>query len=180
MNVLLETPRIYLREFTSDDLENIVELDSDPDVVRYIGFGNPTDKAVLKNEVLPRYLEYHRAGQGFGYWAAILKGDESFAGWFHLRPNRGDESIVELGYRLARNYWGKGYATECASALIQYGFEQLGLDRIFAHAVKQNGASISVMKKIGMHFVKEYIEERFKGGDNTAVQYVIESKKPMS
>lgn len=174
MNVLLETPRLYLREFTNDDLDAIVELDSDPEVVRYIGFGVPTPRETIQNEVLPRYLEYYREGKGFGYWAVVLKERDEFTGWFHLRPNRKDESVVELGYRLSQRYWGKGYATEGSAALLRYGFETLGLERIYAHAIRHNAASIAVMKKIGMQFVKEYAEERFKGEDNTAVQYVIE------
>jgi RimJ/RimL family protein N-acetyltransferase len=174
MKILLETERLILREFTADDLQSVVELDSDPDVMRFIASGKPTPRKIIEQSTLPKYLEYHRSGSGFGYWVVIEKSSGDFMGWFHLRPNRNDQSVVELGYRLGKKYWGRGYATEGSKALIQYGFDRLNLEQIFAHAIQNNAPSIRVMEKIGMRFIKQYQEERFSGDDKTAVQYLIQ------
>ncbi|MDB5077535.1 MAG: hypothetical protein JWO42_3714, partial [Chloroflexi bacterium] len=98
MHVFLETERVLLRRFTEADVDNLFELDSDPDVMRYLSNGKPTPRDVIQNETLPRFLHYYERYEGYGFWAAIEKSTGDFLGWFHFRPPEGaDPDEVELG-----------------------------------------------------------------------------------
>ena len=111
MQVFLETGRLILRRFTDDDVDLLVELDADPEVMRYINGGEPTSRAEVADEVLPAFLGYYERYPGYGFWAAIEKSTGDFLGWFHFRPKEGgfaDEP--ELGYRLLRSAWGQNSA----------------------------------------------------------------------
>ncbi len=157
MRVLLETGQLILRRFTEDDVDNLVELDSDPAVMRYLNGGIATPREQVEREILPRFLSYDERYEGFGVWAAIEKSSGAFIGWFSFRPH--DESRpneVELGYRLRRAVWGKGYATEGARALIRKGFAELGVQRVTANTYEHNSASRRVMEKVGMTLVRRY------------------------
>lgn len=157
MRVFLETERLVLRRFTEDDLDNLVELDSDPDVMRFLTGGPPTPRAVLQNDYLPAYLRYYERYEGFGFWAAIEKGTGEFLGWFHFRPPKGSgPDEVELGYRLRKSAWGKGYGTEGARALIRKGFTELGVRRVCATTYQDNIGSRRVMEKAGMTLVRTF------------------------
>ncbi|HEX2221433.1 MAG TPA: GNAT family N-acetyltransferase, partial [Candidatus Limnocylindria bacterium] len=132
--VFLETEGLLLRRFTEADAADLFELDSDPEVMHYITGGRPTPRDVIENDVLPGFLDYYRRFEGYGFWAAVEKETGRFVGWFHFRPAEGDPSDQpELGYRLRRSAWGKGYATEAASALIRKGFTELGVRRVVAY-----------------------------------------------
>ena len=157
MRVFLETERLILSEFTEDDVDNLVELDSDPEVMRYLNSGIPSPRLLVERSILPRFLSYYQRYDGFGVWAAIEKSSGAFIGWFSLRPH--DESCpdeVELGYRLRRSAWGHGYATEGARALIRKGFTELGVQRVTANTYEHNAASRRVMEKAGMTLVRSY------------------------
>jgi RimJ/RimL family protein N-acetyltransferase len=91
-----------------------------------------------------------------GVWKARVIASSEFIGWFHLRPNPLFDNRIELGYRLKRSFWGKGFATEGARALIAYGFDQLGLDSIMAQTLQRNLASRRVMEKLGMRVETEF------------------------
>jgi RimJ/RimL family protein N-acetyltransferase len=157
MQIFLETERLILRRFTEADVENLVELDSDPEVMRYLNGGIATPRVLVEREILPRFLSYYERYDGFGVWAAIERTSGEFIGWFSLRPHdesRRDE--VELGYRLRRVAWGQGYATEGARALIRRGFAELGVERVTANTYEHNAASRRVMEKVGMTLVRRY------------------------
>ena len=127
MRVFLETDRLVLRRFTSADADNLVSLDADPDVMRYITGGIPTSREEIENEVLPAFLGYYQRYEGYGFWAVIEKETGEFLGWFHFRPYEGGApGEVDLGYRLRKSAWGKGYATEGSRALIRKGFTEFG------------------------------------------------------
>ena len=109
MQIFLETERLVLRRFTEDDVDNLVELDSDPEVMRFITGGRPTPRQEIENEVLPMFLDYYERFPEYGFWAAVEKSTERFVGWFHFRPAEGTHpDELELGYRLRRSAWGKG------------------------------------------------------------------------
>jgi RimJ/RimL family protein N-acetyltransferase len=113
MRVYLDTARLILRQFTMDDVDNLVDLDGDPAVMRYITGGRSTPREEIRDDILPAFLSYYERYEGLGFWAAIEKSSGGFLGWFHLRPPPGgDPDNVELGYRLRRAAWGRGYATE--------------------------------------------------------------------
>jgi RimJ/RimL family protein N-acetyltransferase len=89
---------LVLRRFTDDDVENLVELDSDPEVMRFINGGRPTARDEVENEILPAFLDYYARFPGYGFWAAVEKSTDRFVGWFHFRPAVGaPPGEVELG-----------------------------------------------------------------------------------
>jgi RimJ/RimL family protein N-acetyltransferase len=159
MRAILETPRLLLREFQPEDAEHFYELSQDPDVLTYTG--DPPFESVQKAaEFLKDYYQYKR--YGYGRWAVILKETGDFLGWTGLR--RDDlMAQTDLGFRLFRKNWGKGYATEAGLACIRYGFNQLHLTRIVGRVMKGNKASIRVLEKCGMTFVKEMEFEAHPG-----------------
>jgi len=98
LSIFLETERLVLRRFTDADVDNLVELDSDPDVMRYINGGKPTTREDMQNDFLPNWLRYYERYAGFGFWAAIEKSTGDFLGWFHFRtPHGGGADEVMLG-----------------------------------------------------------------------------------
>src|SRR5579872_5710163 len=86
MKTYLETERLVLRQFAESDVDNLFELDSDPDVMRFINGGTPTSREVIRERILPRFLGFYRRYDAFGYWAAIVKDSRAFIGWFALHP----------------------------------------------------------------------------------------------
>ncbi|MCF7823464.1 MAG: GNAT family N-acetyltransferase [Candidatus Marinimicrobia bacterium] len=158
MKVYLETERMILREFIEADVDNLVDLDSDPKVMLYINGGKPTPRQDVVERVMPHILKYYKNNDGLGIWAAMNKLDGQFMGWFLLRPNWADETETELGYRFKRQYWDQGYASEGSRALIHKGFMHLKVNVIMATADPANVASRRVMEKIGLKFEKEYAE----------------------
>src|SRR5437660_6657996 len=106
MQVFLETERLILRRFTEDDVDNLVELDSDPDVVHFITGGRTTPRDEIENDILPAFLRYYDRYEGYGFWAVIEKASGEFLGWFHFRPTADSPpGEVELGYRLRKTAW---------------------------------------------------------------------------
>jgi RimJ/RimL family protein N-acetyltransferase len=157
VQVFLETPRLVLRRFTMADVDNLVSLDADPDVMRFITGGVPTAREEVENEVLPAFLDYYQRYEGYGFWAAIEKPTGEFLGWFHFRPREeGRPDEAELGYRLRKSAWGKGYATEGSRALISKGFAEFGVQRVVAEAMAVNLASRRVMEKAGLTLVRTF------------------------
>ena len=160
MRVFLETDRLLLRRFTESDVDNLSNLDGDPEVMRYVTGGKPTPRDVIRDETLPRFLRAYERFEGFGVWAAIERSTGEFVGWFEFYPRKdaGPEE-VELGYRLRRSAWGKGYATEGARALIRKGFTELGVSRVVAETMAVNAASRRVMEKAGLRYVRTFHQE---------------------
>jgi RimJ/RimL family protein N-acetyltransferase len=157
MNVFLETERLLLRRFTHDDVDNLYNLDRDPEVMRYITGGATTPREEVEHVDLPAFMSYYDRFDGYGFWAAIDKSTNQFLGWFHLRPQEGDSvDQPELGYRLRREVWGMGYGTEGARALIRKGFTDLGAERVVAMAFRDNLASRRVMEKSGMALARSF------------------------
>lgn len=155
--ILLETERLRLRRFTADDVDRLVELDSDPEVMRYITYGVPTPRERYEREILPRWFALYESTPLLGYWAAELRADGSFLGWFHLRPDRFDGGEQELGYRLGRSAWGRGLATEGAQALVEHGFTHVGAEKISARTLAGNRASQRVMQKCGLAYERDFV-----------------------
>ena len=152
----LVTPRLRLERLGPGHLDELVELDSDPLVVRYVG-GVSLGRDAYEEQVLPRLTAYD--DRPFGFAAAYEQG--AFIGWFHLRPSVADPSMLELGYRLRRSAWGKGLATEGSRALLRHAFETLGESAVDACAVPDNVASTRVMVKCGMKRVGAFVHPRF-------------------
>lgn len=159
-DIFLETERLLLRRFTRADVDNLVELDADPEVMRFINGGKPTPREEIQHDILPAFLSYYDRYAGYGFWAAVERSSGAFVGWFHLRPRAGsDPDDVELGYRLRRSAWGKGYATEGSRALIRKGFAELDAKRVWAETMTVNTASRRVMEKSGLKFVRTFHQD---------------------
>ncbi|MEU8899385.1 GNAT family N-acetyltransferase [Nocardia sp. NPDC048505] len=175
MAIYLHTERLSLRHFTEDDAELLVELDSDPEVMRYLSGGVPTPPETIRGEMLPRLLnQYRKWDNAFGIFAAHEKADGAFIGWFILRPEAGgpgDE--VELGYRLRKAAWGAGFATEGSIALLHKAFTELGVRKVWAETMFVNHASRNVMEKLGMTHVRTYSPElpAIEGSEHGEVRY---------
>jgi RimJ/RimL family protein N-acetyltransferase len=157
VKVFLETERLLLRRFTEADLDDLVALDSDPEVMRFLTGGAPTPREKIRDEVLPRILRDYRRSPRQGRWAAEEKSSGEFLGWFGLRQRpetkRGE---MALGYRLRKSAWGKGYATEGLIALIDLCFTKLDIQRVFAETMAVNVASRRVMEKAGMRLARTF------------------------
>jgi len=178
MAILLESARLRLRRFTAADLDLLVELDSDPEVMRWITYGVPTPRERYEREILPRWFAQYEATPLLGYWAAESRDGGAFVGWFHLRPDRIDDGEQELGYRLRRAAWGRGLATEGSLALLDHGFRRVGADRITARTLAGNRASQRVMQKCGLAYERDFIypEDVIAGRsaqERTAVKYSL-------
>jgi RimJ/RimL family protein N-acetyltransferase len=161
----VETERLALRPITMDDVDLLVELDSDPEVMRFITGGEPTSRAYVTERV-QRSLG-HR-------WIAYERAPGAFIGWFGLRPSA--DRVRELGYRLRKDAWGKGYATEGSAALIRLAFTELGAERVRAETMTVNTRSRAVMERCGLRFVRTFHgdwEPKFEGSELDDVEYEI-------
>ena len=154
----LETPRLILRPFELADIESSWVMNKDAEVSRYTGDGGVVSRDEMerriREDVMGDYEKY-----GFGRLAVEVKGGERFIGFAGLKYLE-DLQEVDLGYRLMKKYWGRGYATEAARACLDYGFDQLNLSEIIAMVLPANIASIRVLEKLGF----TYSEDRFEEG----------------
>jgi RimJ/RimL family protein N-acetyltransferase len=179
----LETERMFFRQFRAEDAQLLFELDSDPEVMRFITKGKPTPLARIQNEFIPRFLEYYRQSPPRGFWAAHLRGTRDFIGWFHLRPDRVSPGEMELGYRLKRGVWGRGLATEGARTLLERACREWNYAKVYARTLTGHLASRRVMEKAGLVFEAEfyYGEDLLPGWteeERRAVKYSTAGEAP--
>jgi RimJ/RimL family protein N-acetyltransferase len=178
MSIYLETNRLTLRRFTEADEDNLVELDSDPEVMRFLNGGRPTPREEVRSRVLPALFGYYERSGDFGFWAAEDKSTGEFLGWFHFRPYKNEprDGEIELGYRLRRAAWGKGYATEGSRALIRKGFTELGVERVVAETMTVNAGSRRVMEKAGLTLMRTFHRDGLdavEGYEHGVVEYAL-------
>ncbi len=177
MDVYLATDRLVLRRFTLDDEQLLIRLDNDADVMLYINAGMPVPREEIVEETLPAFLGYYDHFGGYGFWAAIEKVSGRFIGWFHFRPGEGAGPLEpELGYRLHRFAWNQGYATEASRALIDKGFAEFGVERVYAETMAVHTGSWRVMEKVGMRHVRSFHADwpvRIPGDEHGDVEYAI-------
>ena len=138
----------------TDDAQALFDLDADPEVMRFITGGTGTPRAVVERQILPRFIREQDDAGIFGFWAAECSG--VFAGWFSLRRTDGLPGEASLGYRLRRQFWGQGLATEGAGFLVDRGFRLGSLEKIIATTYEENLASIAVMTKLGLRFQRRF------------------------
>ena len=150
----LTTERLRLEPLTHDHTELLVELDSDPEVLRHI-FGRALSREEVLTERLPGRLRADGPPRGIGYWAGFE--DEVFVGWWCLAVDAEDAGTAELGYRLRRDAWGRGLATEGSRALLDHAFGTIGLHRVWGVTMAVNSGSRAVMEKLGMQLASSYV-----------------------
>ncbi len=151
MNSVLElhTERLVLREWRSEDLDPFAALNSDPEVMRFM------PKLLSRDECAARIqsIRDHFRDHGFGLWAVEVRGVTPFIGFVGLSIPRFEAPFmpcVEVGWRLAREAWGNGFATEAARAAVEFGFSEIGLKEILSYTVPDNLPSRRVMERLGM------------------------------
>ncbi len=162
----LHTARLVLAPLTRGHVDALVELDSDPEVMRYLTNGVPTTRQQYEAELLDRMCAYD--AEPYGFFAAYE--GVAFVGWFHVRPSVAEAGMLELGYRLRRAAWGRGLATEGSLALLRMAFVELGQEAVDACADPRNTASTGVMKKCGMEHVGRFVHPR---GKVEVVRYLV-------
>jgi RimJ/RimL family protein N-acetyltransferase len=182
VRVFLETDRLTLRRFTEADEDNLFELNSDPEVMRFLDGDEPTPRAEVRTRIIPTFLGYYERFEGFGFWAAVETATGQFLGWFHFRPPLGDadtpagweeNGVAELGYRLRRSAWGKGYATEGSRALIHKGFTEFGVRRVVAETLAGNLGSRRVLEKSGLIQVDTFASAEPDAARNAGQDHVV-------
>lgn len=144
----LTTARLRLRRYTAADLPALIALNADPDVMRWLGGPASADDSAAMLQT--RILDYYDQHPGLGVWATIERASGAHVG-FHLLNHVQGESLIQVGYRLHRRYWGLGYATEMSRALLHYGYTQRGLPLLMANTHIDNRASQHVLLKCGLH-----------------------------
>jgi RimJ/RimL family protein N-acetyltransferase len=177
-HIILKTPRLVIRQFTEDDADNLFNLNSDPEVMRYLTGGRPTPRGEIRDQIIPFHLGVYDRLDRLGTWAAESAASREFLGWFHFRPGHGSDDLtnIELGYRLRRSSWNKGYATEGSRALVSMGFTGLGVERVFALAMTVNTASRGVLEKCGLTLVRTIPYEGpdvIEGAEHGEVEYAL-------
>ena len=153
----LHTGRLTLLPFADAHLEWEVELDSDPEVMRYLSGRASTREEVEAAHA--RRMAVARKVDGLGFWVGLV--DNEFVGWWTLQPAHGpdqpdDRGVADLGYRLLRREWHKGLASAGALELVRYGFDDVGVERIIAQTMTVNAASRAVMKRVGLTYVRTF------------------------
>ncbi|UPT65552.1 MAG: GNAT family N-acetyltransferase [Sphingobacteriales bacterium JAD_PAG50586_3] len=152
MPVVFETERLLFRELVVDDAANVFALNSNPLVMRYTG-SYPMGSIDEAIGFITNYTDYQNFG--YGRWACVLKGTNTFIGVFGLRYFKEDNE-VDIGGLFLPEYWNKGYAKEAAAACINFGFNLIKVDEISAKCSAENIASQKIMESLGMVLTKEY------------------------
>lgn len=174
MKIYLETQRMIFREITIEDEDNLMDLDSDPEVMKFLTLGTPSTREEIQATLIRIRDLFTKHNGRFGIWAAIEKETGKFMGWFLFRPDKeqpDNTNRIEIGYRLKKEFWGKGFATEGSKALLTKGFEEFKIPQIFALAMKRNKASWNVMEKLGMTYIREFPYDKYP--DELIVEYSI-------
>jgi RimJ/RimL family protein N-acetyltransferase len=177
--LILHTERLRLVPLAEEHLQFEIELDSDPDIMRYI-----TGRALLPDEVQHAHRRRLAAAAEvsvLGFWAGFA--DDEFVGWWILQPPHGPDQPrvageADLGYRVLRRHWRRGYASEGAKELVRYGFEDVRLDRIFAQTMAVNAASRATLAAFGLTFTRAFVsgepyDDLVPGAEQGEVEYGI-------
>ena len=159
------TERLLLRARSLADTAVCLAMDREPEMTRFVD--GPWDDPAGHRA----FIEARTRGpypEGLGYWTVLRRADEAFLGWILLIPRDAEGPEVEIGWRLIRAAWGKGYATEAALPILRHGFATLGLPDIIADIDERNLASIRVAEKLGMRMA-----ERRPGETRVELRYVV-------
>lgn len=151
----IETERLILSPSSMNDLEKYLEMDLDPEVMKYLP--GAWDGSEVHISFLRKVIQWEYE-EGLGYWSIFLKDKPSqFIGRVLLTPYSTDAPEIEIGWRLMRSAWGNGYATEAAQALLEYAFNTIGLECIYAYIDSENDMSVKVAEKSGFKFFGDFI-----------------------
>lgn len=154
-----DSGRLTFQLMDESHAEDLWQLDQDTEVMRYINGGKISSREDIHEILLPRLFKYRDPEKGWGIWKVILRSDATYLGWILVRPmnffsGEREDNNLELGWRFFRQHWGSGYGTEATKAIMQALYEQRGITHFSAIADTENVASIHIMKKVGMKFLK--------------------------
>lgn len=163
MKTYTKTDRLIIREIELSDIDDMFEMDSDPEVRKYID-QSPNQKKEEITDVI-HFIRIQYEENGIGRWAVVDKETDEMLGWCGLKyfrePLNGKVNIYEFGYRFKQKHWGKGYATESSVAILKWAFENLHIDTIYAITHPENEASMHVLKKLGFEFKEFFLFDYF-------------------
>jgi len=157
MQHALQSEHLYYREFLPEDARALFEMDSDPEVHRYLYDATATD--IEKVSGVIDYIRQQYIDNGFGRMATFEKATGEFVGWTGLKLERnvnGHETFYDIGYRFRQKHWGKGYATEATKFFLTYAFAVLKVQKVNGFAFTGNAASRRVLEKCGLKVVKTF------------------------
>ncbi len=144
-----ETERLIGREWNEADVPAAFAIYGDAEIMKGLGRGPEADLESQRENLLKAVAAYRERPYGTGYWALVQKSDGQIVGASIVKPIPGDEAKVEIGWHLAREFWGRGYATEGAREAIRIAFRHLPVDRLYALAFPWNVRSLAVMGRLG-------------------------------
>lgn len=172
MTTLCST-RTKLRRLCPSDLDNMIILESDPEIVKFTPYRIPQNRENTKIR-LEKVIQKSSQIEPYGVWAA--EHNEQFIGWFMLQKT--DLPHPEIGFMMVKKFWNMGFAQEICLTLIRYAFDELKLSQIQARTDNDNEKSITILKKLGFHKEKETCEfdPVLKKNQTT---YIFSLKKPL-
>ncbi len=154
----IETERLLLRELLLSDVDVMFELDSNPNVHLFVG-NNPVKNIEQSVEYI-HFVQKQYKDFGTGRWAVILKETNEFLGWSGIKfitdEINGHTNFYEIGYRFIEKHWGKGYATEAGKAFVDYAFNEMKVDALYAYADAGNENSRKILEKLGLRYVNSF------------------------
>lgn len=158
MKTIIETERLIIREIDYVDTDDMLAMHSDPEVHRYLGNNTITSKEKIEEAITSLKQQY--ADYGVGRWAMIEKTSNEFIGWtgleFVTQKTNNHIHYYDLGYRLMKKYWGRGYATESALASVDYACNTLKIDVLNAIADCENAVSNHILQKVGLQCIETF------------------------
>lgn len=160
-----------MRQLTKEDAKDFYTLNLDEEVLQYTG-DQPFENIQAATDFLTHYDPY--AKYGVGRLAVIDKTTLQFIGWCGLKYSP-DQNEYDIGFRFYKHYWNKGYATETAQKCLDFGFRELGIEKIVGRAMKDNIGSIKVLEKIGMAFKENF---DFEGREGVIYEIANHTSKP--
>lgn len=156
----LETNRLIMRPFEERDAEGLFLLDSNPEVMKYVG--GVVSTKIEQSQQMIEFIQKQYKENGVGRLAVIEKSTNTLIGWSGLKyltsEINGMKNVYELGYRFLPEYWGKGYATETARAALNYAFNEIKTDVVYAMAVTENTGSNRVLQKLGFEELGTFLD----------------------
>ncbi len=155
MNIHIETERLIIRDLEEFDVDGMFALDSNPEVHKFLG-NRPISTKDEAEKVIANIRQQY-IDNGIGRWAIVDKKSNDFVGWAGLKFETGlrkEFNYYDLGYRLRKEYWGKGIATETAVASLKYGFEKMNLKEIGAAADVDHIASNKILQRVGLKLIE--------------------------
>ena len=169
---VITTERLYLRQWQPSDFAVFAKMNADPEVMKYF----PKLLAPTLSDAIAHKCQQLIEDNGWGFWAVCLKESDAFIGMVGLNEAHADMPFapsVEIGWRLHKDYWGQGYATEAARASLRFAFERLDLDEIVAFTAVINTHSQLIMQRIGMRNTQKNFSHPFINTAHLLSEHVL-------